>query len=230
MTAFRSALLIALFFVAPQIHATPVRTYALDITFDCVSGGGPECLNQLGGVQTGTTYSGWFTITESAFATDGYTDIGFDQFFFSLADTVWDSTRPCQSAVDPSDFCGTRGYNPQTQEGGFRPWTLLIENHELKNICCGVFGIADAPFIDLFPDWNPYGFPANYAGVTAEYNFSCGSDSGVCRGNVFGRGSYNIHLVSEPESVALMFLGVAVAWVGRRRLVRSKSLELTHSS
>jgi hypothetical protein len=220
MTAVRIGLLIALFFIAPQIHATPVRTYSLDITFDCVFGAGPECLDALGGVQTGTTYSGWFTIAENVFATDGYTDVGFDQFYFSLADTVWDSTRPCRSAVDPSDYCGSRGFNPQTNEGGLRPWTLLIENHELKNICCGVFGIQDTPFINLFPEWNPLGFPANSAGVTAWYDFTCPSGHGVCRGKVSGQGSYSIHLVSEPETVALMFMGVAFAWVGRRKLLR----------
>jgi hypothetical protein len=218
--------LIALCLFSLTAHAVPIRSYQFDVRFDCVGpSGGDEsaCGHELGGVLVGVSYTGQFTVAESLFDTDGYKDVGFDTFFFALADTVWDSTRPCRT-VGGSDFCGTRGFNPETRQGGFVPWTLLVQNHELSNICCGVFGIMDSPFVDLLPaGWDinlgpPLG--ANYAAVTAFFRTECPTPgASQCQSSLFGRGTYSLQRVSEPGTLALIALGFGGLLLLRRRAV-----------
>ena len=96
--------------------ATPVNiaNYRLDVIFSTCSvfggGGGDERACALTDpVRAGVTYSGNFTIDASALETDGYKNVGFETFYFSLGGTVWDSTK----LFPESDFSGSRcGVDP----------------------------------------------------------------------------------------------------------------------
>lgn len=203
--------------------ATPIRTYELSLTFSCIddwSTSESECLNEFADVRTGRSvqtnvaYKGQFTVVESAFETDGYKDVGFASFYFALGDTVWDSGRPCNLAVAASDYCGTRGYNPETRCCGLgAPWTFLVKDHELDGLCCGVFGRQDFPFMDLYSqEWNGTfvgGLVDNFAGVSAFYYRGL-PECPDCVNPFYALGTFTFIRVPEPAASSLFALGLLV--------------------
>lgn len=186
--------------------AMPLKTYDLSIQFnncttlerDCAAGDP---------VTSGVTYHGSFTIDPTVLQTDGYTNAGFQSFFLTLGDFTWDSLSPAPG----SDYAGSRFYNPATDSGGFGPWTLLVQGGELAGICCGVFGLSDTPFVDLF-SFSRFGLPPNFVSVNAF--------GGSQRFNFQAQGSFSFKPVAEPGSLALIGLGMGLlgsVMLSRRR-------------
>ena len=185
-------------------YAIPVKTYDLAIQFsscttlerDCTAGDP---------VSTGVTYHGSFSIDSTVLQTDGYSNAGFQSFFLTLGDFTWDSLDPS------SDYRGSRFFNPETDAGGFGPWTLLVQNGELAGICCGVFGMADTPFVDLF-SFSRFGAPPNSVNVNAF--------GGSQRFNFQAQGNFSFRPIAEPGSLALLALGMGLlgSALARRRV------------
>ena len=174
--------------------------YDLSIVFTECSTAGRACTDE-DAVSTGVAYHGTFGIDAAALLTDGYHDVGFESFFLSLGGYTWDSLDP------GSDYVGSRFSNPETGEGGFGPWTLLVQNGQLAGICCGVFGASDTPFVDLYSFNSPFG-QNNYVNVTAQ-------DFG--RPAFSAQGTFSFKAVDAPGSVLLVIMGL-LFWSLRTRL------------
>ncbi len=203
----------------PSALAVPVdvQNYRLDVIFSkCFVGAsleGTACA-LTDPVHAGVTYSGRFSIDASVLSTDGYKDVGFESFYFALGSTVWDSSRP----YPDSDYSGSRFNNPSTGAAGFGPWTLLVQDGELAGICCGVFGISDFPWMDLY-NWGYVGDqgPIAFANVTGlmDPRFT-----GYTR-SFFAQGAFSIHRIPEPSTLVLLSLAlVMLAFETRRRSSR----------
>jgi hypothetical protein len=174
--------------------AMPVKTYDLAVQFSSCTTLARDC-SAADPVNTGATYHGSFTIDSTVLQTDGYSNAGFQSFFLTLGDFTWDSLDPS------SDYRGSRFYNPETDTGGFGPWTLLVQNGELAGICCGVFGLSDTPFVDLL-SFSRSGSPPNLVNVNAF--------GGSQRFNFQAQGSFSFRPVPEPGSLALVALGIGL--------------------
>jgi hypothetical protein len=196
MRNVRAAVLLAgLVLPLCESSATMLRTYDLELTFsECLSGGVACAAGDP--VTTGVAYHGSFSVDAAHLATDGFKNVGFDSFFLQLGSFVWDSQNPFPG----SDYAGSRFFNPSDNSGGIGPWTLLVESGEVTGICCGVFGIGDVPFVDLF-SWAPFGLPfePNHVGVNA---FEPGGFSFTAAG------TFNIRQIPEPASLALVLVSL----------------------
>ena len=189
-----SMLLITTLAPFADASAMALRNYDLSIVFtDCVAAGTRAC-TAADPVSTGITYHGNFTIDAAALQSDGYNDFGFQSFNLSLGGFTWDSLAP----YPRSEYAGSRFFNPQTRNGGFGPWTLLVEQGELSGICCGVYGSADVPFVDLY-SFGPLGAQPNVANVLA---------AGPGRTPFAAQGSFSFRPVTEPGSALLMVSGL----------------------
>jgi hypothetical protein len=189
---------------ASSVLAVPLKTYDLNIQFSSCTTLERECTSA-DPVSTGVSYHGSFTIDATVLQTDGYSNAGFQSFLLTLGDFTWDSLNPAPA----SDYVGSRFFNPDTDNGGFGPWTLLVQGGELVGICCGVFGLSDTPFVDLF-SFSRFGMPANYVGVNAF--------GGSQRFNFQAQGSFSFSPVPGPGSLALLGIGLGVlaaAWQRR---------------
>lgn len=186
--------------------AVPLKTYDLSIEFSSCTTLGRDCAAS-DPVATGVTYHGSFTIDATVLETDGFSNAGFQSFLLTLGDFTWDSLNPAPA----SDYLGSRFYNPQTDMGGFGPWTLLVQGGELTGICCGVFGQSDTPFVDLY-SFSPFDLPSNFISVNAL--------GGSQRFNFQAQGTFSFRPVPIPGTLALLGLGFAVlggaAWRPRR--------------
>ena len=192
---------------ASSALAVPLRTYDLSLEFSSCATLEREC-TAADPVSTGITYHGSFTIDATVLQTDGYSNAGFQSFLLTLGDFTWDSINPAPA----SDYVGSRFFNPATDTGGFGPWTLLVQGGELAGICCGVFGLSDAPFVDLF-SFSRFGLPSNFVGVNAF--------GGSQRFNFQAQGSFSFQPVPIAGSLALLGIGLSAlgvaAWSRRRR-------------
>jgi hypothetical protein len=190
--------------------AVPLKTYDLSIVFSSCTTLERACAAD-DPVTTGVAYHGSFTIDATALQTDGYSNAGFESFLLTLGDFTWDSLNPAPA----SDYVGSRFFNPETDTGGFGPWTLLVQGGELAGICCGVFGLSDTPFVDLF-SFSRFGLPENFVGVNAF--------GGSQRFNFQAEGSFSFKPVPEPGALALFSLGVgllgALGWSKQRKSAR----------
>ena len=187
--------------------AVPVKTYDLSIQFSSCTTLDRACAAG-DPVSAGVTYHGSFTIDPTLLQTDGYINAGFQSFLLTLGDFTWDSLSPAPA----SDYRGSRFYNPDTDAGGFGPWTLLVKGGELAGICCGVFGVADNPFVDLM-SFSRFDSPPNTVNVSA---------LGSNRFSFQAQGTFSFAPVAEPGSLALLgagLLGSAAFWLRRRRRI-----------
>jgi hypothetical protein len=187
--------------------AIPLKSYDLSIVFSSCTTGDRQCAAS-DPVSTGVTYHGSFSIDSTVLQTDGFSNAGFQSFLLTLGDFTWDSLNPAPA----SDYVGSRFYNPATDMGGFGPWTLLVQGGELAGICCGVFGLADTPFVDLF-SFSRTGAAPNSVSVNAL--------GGSQRFNFQAQGSFSFSPIPIPGSLALFGIGIgllgAAVWRSRRR-------------
>lgn len=186
--------------------AIPLKSYDLSLVFSSCTTLERECAAS-DPVSASVTYHGSFTIDPTVLQTDGFSNAGFQSFLLTLGDFTWDSLN----AAPASDYAGSRFYNPATNSGGFGPWTLLVQGGELAGICCGVFGLSDTPFVDLF-SFSPFGLPPNFVNVNAF--------GGSSRFNFQAQGSFSFRPVPVPGSLALFGIGAALlgclAWSRKR--------------
>jgi hypothetical protein len=185
----------------------PLKNYDLSIVFSSCSTLERDC-TAADPVSTGVTYHGSFSIDPTVLQTDGYSNAGFQSFLLTLGDFTWDSLNPAPA----SDYVGSRFFNPATDTGGFGPWTLLVQGGELAGICCGVFGLSDTPFVDLF-SFSRFGSPPNFVNVNAF--------GGSQRFNFQAQGSFSFTPIAAPGSLALFGAGLgllgALGWMRKRQ-------------
>jgi len=180
--------------------AIPLKTYDLSIVFSSCTTLERECAAS-DPVSTGVTYHGSFTIDSTVLQTDGFSNAGFQSFLLTLGDFTWDSLNPAPL----SDYVGSRFFNPSTDTGGFGPWTLLVQGGELAGICCGVFGLSDTPFVDLF-SFGRSGQAPNSVNVNAF--------GGSQRFNFQAQGSFSFAPIPTPGSLALLGVGIGLLGIG----------------
>ena len=164
-------------------------------------------------VSADNTYSGYFKFDASVLENDGYKDAQFDSFYFELGATVWDSNNP-------SDFAGSRYYNPETRLGGFSDdeFTFLVEGGELTGLCCGVHGRGDFPYLDLW-SFGPGSSLNNFVNINAYLTRSDPNPGGI---SFYAQGQFSIHQVPEPGTLALFGIGLAGMGLVRRKKVEPR--------
>src|SRR5262245_13415204 len=140
----------ALLLFAGNAQAVPV-SYQLNVNLDRVGildsqGGLSPCPVEVHCPSLGT-HTGTFSLDSSALAQNGVFQVVPLAFRFEIAATVWDTANRGPL------FDGARLYDLSGFRSGFglgQEWTIRVEDGELTGLCCGVYGAADSPWMDLY--------------------------------------------------------------------------------
>jgi hypothetical protein len=222
MKNLASLSLLSLLFAASLCVAMPIEAqrYEFTITLDCFYdfgvGGCTGDNLQRGDTRLGTPYLGTFAIDAALLANEGWIAATPLDFFFSTGFMIFDSSLPSGQLGD--HFNGFVNYwgRPQTPDPGFNPvgnWGLQIQNHQLTQFCCYVFGDADAFGVDFsFSDMRA--LVRGYGGQGSE-NYYIGS------------GGFTFGAVPEPSSVVLALLAISLFAATRIRRKKGEHSPVT---
>jgi hypothetical protein len=143
--------------------------------------------------EIGDTLHGTFSLDNSILQTDGTKNgVALSSFRIEIGGIVWDMLHPLSSAPDATAFQGFRGMFGFSSSPSF-----VVNGGEITQIVGGVYGGADVPFIDFYPN---------------------GVFSSLDAGNSWVTGTLSVANVPAASAILLVGAGLGVWAITRRRL------------